>query len=46
MLFRSGPADVVWDLRDASGRRVRPGLYMASARFGLERSTRPILVMR
>lgn len=35
-----------WDLRDASGRRVTPGLYFCELRSGETRSVRRLLVVR
>jgi hypothetical protein len=40
-----GPVELAWDLRDEAARRVRPGLYFASARLGPERTARTVLVL-
>jgi len=32
--FPAGDQQLSWDGRDASGRRVAPGIYFASARIG------------
>src|SRR5262249_54335945 len=42
----AGAAELAWDLRDESGRRVAPGLYFACVRSGAERAARPLLVVR
>ena len=41
-----GATDWTWDLLDDAGRRVPPGLYVASLRFGEERASRSLLVLR
>jgi DNA-binding beta-propeller fold protein YncE len=42
----AGATDWTWDLLDDAGRRVPPGLYVASLRFGEERASRSLLVLR
>lgn len=42
----AGAGSVDWDLRDASGRSVPPGLYLASVRGPRGVASRPILVVR
>jgi hypothetical protein len=43
--FSAPAGDVPWDLRDASGRPVAPGIYFAVARLGAEASRRSIVVL-
>jgi aminopeptidase N len=38
-------ADLTWDLRDASGRRIAPGLYFAQARVGANHEEKSIVVV-
>jgi len=38
--------DLAWDLRDEAGRRVPPGLYVASVRLGSWRGARTLHVIR
>jgi DNA-binding beta-propeller fold protein YncE len=42
----AGAGSVSWDLRDAGGRHVSPGLYLASVRSPRGVASRPILVVR
>ena len=42
----AGAGSIDWDLRDANGRRVPPGLYLASVRSPRGVASRPILVVR
>ena len=41
-----GILDVTWDLRDAGGRRVAPGIYLVCARFGTSMHARRVTVTR
>jgi hypothetical protein len=43
--FAAGPHRVMWDARDARGRAVRPGRYLASLRVGGETRTRSIVIL-
>src|SRR5262245_50193111 len=38
-------AEFLWDLRDAAGRRMGPGLYFAQARVGANHEEKPIVVV-
>jgi hypothetical protein len=38
-------ADIQWDLRDASGRRITPGLYFAQARVGANHEEKSVVVV-
>jgi len=42
----SGARSVSWDLRDSSGRRVAPGIYLAKVKGGAYASTSKIVVLR
>lgn len=42
----AGAHEVAWDLRDATGARVAPGVYAVRARIGGEEATRRIVVAR
>jgi hypothetical protein len=42
----AGRGEFVWDLRDASGRAVRTGMYMVKARLGGRDWSRRVLVVR
>ena len=42
----AGRHEIAWDTRDASGARVRPGLYFVRASFGSERRDRRLVVSR
>ena len=42
----AGAQSVSWDLRDAGGRRVAPGIYLAKIKGGAYSSTRKIVVLR
>jgi hypothetical protein len=41
-----GLHDLRWDLRDASGRAVAPGIYLVRAEAGAFRSVRRVVVLR
>jgi DNA-binding beta-propeller fold protein YncE len=42
----TGAVELAWDLNDDAGRRVPPGVYLASARMGGERLSHRVLVLR
>ena len=44
--WAAGAASVAWDLRDDSGRRIAPGLYLARLRTGSASATRRVIVVR
>lgn len=44
--LRAGIHPMAWNLDDATGRRVSPGLYFLRARSGAFASSRPIVVVR
>ena len=41
----AGARSLRWDLRDSSGRRVAPGVYLVSVRSGEEFASRRVLVV-
>lgn len=44
--MRAGQRELIWDVRDDSGSRVAPGLYLVLAEVGEERLARRLVVVR
>jgi len=44
-LFAAGTSSVRWDLTDAAGRRVAPGIYLARVRVGAGSESRRVIVV-